>query len=405
MSHQLRAQISVAFGLVTLAGIGCVDRQPGISGTQSIGVELVSPANPGSVDPANRIPDGTRAVTVNLTAYDAAFAVDPTFDRDVQVYVQFLGTLTPALGAAPPLATIRMTAGKAMARTVMLPPVFGRTTLWVDDGADANPTYATGTSPALWYRDPTIADLQTPPSETAVDALTSSPLANKQVTVNGSRYGANGRLVVTSVFSQGYTVSDVRCADANGTPPCVAAAYDHMLVFSFSAPRDQTGTAIKEGQVIDGFSGGVSEFNGLTEIGFPATFATSDAVTPDRRPAAVTLDRLTWFGPLSTGTGIINFERNEAGAIEILDGRVCNLDRDYDTFKQWKLDPAGIGGDCSGNRNVLNVITAGVIGDLDPATLVGKALPRVVGMVRPVQIGNFNVWIIFPRSRADLTLQ
>jgi len=388
--------------LLLLALAGCVEHKPGVTGTQSIGVELVSPASPG--DKLHRLADGARTITVNLTAYDAAFAVDTTFDRDVQVYAQFLGTLTPELGSTPALATFHMTAGRAMAQTLMLPPVLGPTTLWVDDGADADPTYATGASPTLWYRDPTIADLQTPPRETALDALTASPLQNKQVTVDSSRYGANGRLVVTSVFSQGYTVSDVQCIDAAGTPPCTAKAYDHVEVFSFSAPFDGNGNAIQEGQVIDGFAGGVSEFNGLTEIGFPVTFATSTATTPDRRPAAVKLDPATWFGPLSASDGIINFERNEAGAIEIDGGKVCNLDSDYVTFKQWKLDPTGTGGDCSGNRNVLNVITTGVISDLDPATLVGKTLPRVVGILRPVEIGTFNVWIIFPRSHADLTL-
>jgi hypothetical protein len=38
-------------------------------------------------------------------------------------------------------------------------------------------------------------------------------------------------------------------------------------------------------------------------------------------------------------------------------------------------------------------------------TLVGKTLPRVVGTLRPVNIGTFNVWIVYPRSAADLTLQ
>jgi hypothetical protein len=28
-----------------------------------------------------------------------------------------------------------------------------------------------------------------------------------------------------------------------------------------------------------------------------------------------------------------------------------------------------------------------------------------VGTLRPVNIGSFNVWIVYPRSAADLTLQ
>ena len=54
-----------------------------------------------------------------------------------------------------------------------------------------------------------------------------------------------------------------------------------------------------------------------------------------------------------------------------------------------------------GNRNVINVISTGVVAT-DPATLVDKTLPRVVGVLRPVNIGTFNVWIIYPRSAADV---
>ena len=403
-----------------LALTGCVDRPPGVTGAQSIRVELVTPSDPGAID--RRLPDMVRAITLNLTAYDAASAVDTTFDRDVQVYAQFLGTVTPTPTlsdpsghVATPLARFHLTAGRAMNQTVTLPTVLGPTTLWIEDGPKAGtggkpdpsylPTYATGTSPVLWFRDPFIVDIQKPVDENRIDALVSSPLQNKQITVDSSRNGAVGRLVVTSVFAQGYTVSDVACTDRAGTPPCTADAYDHVEVFSFSAPRDQTGRLLQQGQVIDGFSGGISDFNGLTEIGFPATVATNPDVNPARLPAPVKVDPANWFKPIGNANGVINFERNEAGAIEVDGGKVCDLDDDYATFKQWKVDPLGVGGDCSRNNNVLNVITAGVIADLDPATLVGKTLPRVVGILRPVELGSFNVWIIFPRSSADLTLQ
>jgi hypothetical protein len=398
--------------------VGCVDHQAGVTGTQSIKVELVTPAAPGDLQ--HRLPDSLRAITVNLTAYDAASAVDPTFERDVEVYAQYLGTVTPTptldgitQRIPVPLARVHLAAGRAMNQTVMLPVVYGPTTLWIEDGPKPkqgslqeidpgyHPTYVTGTSPILWFRDPFIADIQTPVSETALNALVDSPLENKQITVNSSRYGDVGRLVVTSVFSQGYTVSDVKCKDPSGAPPCVAAAYDHLEVFSFSAPADQRGKLLKQGQLIDGFSGGISEFNGLTEIGFPATTATSDAVTPDHQPAPVKLNNNTWFNPLGDPQGVINFERNEAAPIEIDNALVCPLDDAYDKYKEWKIDPGGM---CASRGNVIDVVTAGVIGDLDPATLVGKTLPRVVGVLRPAGSAG-NIWIIYPRSSADLTLQ
>lgn len=400
----------IYFAALYLLVGACTEMKDPVEGTQSLRVDLVTPTSGGSK--AQRLPDNQRTITVNVTALDAQGEVDTTFSRTVQVYAQFLGTLTPKLTEAP-LGTFTLLSGKATNQTVTLPAAFGPTTLWVDDGKSSDPTYATGTSPILWYRDPFIADLQTPKSETALDALSAIPLEDKQISVTTSRYGARGRLVVTSTFSQGYTVSDVQCADENGTPPCVAQAYDHALIFSFSAPRGEDGAPILQGQIIEGFAGGLAEFNGLTEIGFPQTFGNGGVeVNKLREPAAAIVDAETtvtpetWFDSLtSPGGGLINFERNEAAPIKLLNAKVCNLDDDYTTFKQWKLDPAGVGGNCKGNRKVLNVITAGTVSDVDPATLVGRTLPSVIGVLRPVNIGTFNVWIIFPRSAADLVLQ
>ncbi len=281
-------------------------------------------------------------------------------------------------------------------RSMKIPAVFGPTTIWLDDDRADGATYAAGISPTLWYRDPFIADIQTPPDETALDALSSSPLEGKHIAVDGSRYGADGRLVVTSVFAQGYTVADVQCGPG-GAPPCTSMPYDYVEVFSFSAPLDQHARLISEGQVIAGFAGGVSEFNGLTEIGFPQTFVVR---RPGGRQGARAGDREAghdaWFS-----TNKIFFERNEAGAIEIDNGVVCQLDADYTTYKQWKIDPSGVGDAAAcGGRNLINVITTGVV-DVDPGTLVGKTVPRIVGILRPVNIGSFNVWIIYPRSMAD----
>jgi len=374
--------------VLALALAACVDHQAPITGTQSLEIDLTSPANPGDIN--NRLPDTARSVSFTITAKGPDGQIDTTYNKQLQVYAHYLGTLSPYLGGTP-LATVPMSGGKGTL-TTMLPPVFGPTTVWFDDGTDADATYATGVSPTLWFRDPFVADIQTPSSETAVDALDAAPLDNKNVDVRASRYGAQGRLVITSVYTQGYTLADVKCADTNGTPPCVAADYDYMDVFSYSAPLDQDKRFLNEGQVIDGFAGGVTEFDGLTEIGFPQTFVVGQpVVNKAMEPAPVKFDG-TWF------TSPILFEHAEAAPIEIDNAKVCNIDSDYITYKQWKLDPAGVGGDCTGN--FINVVTAGTL-DLDPTTLQGKTLPKVVGVLRPI----FKHWIIFPRSMSDLTLQ
>lgn len=368
-----------------LALAGCVDTLPPLDETTSLAVTVVAPTNLGS--PEMRLDSADRDVTFSVQAFDAQRQLDTGFTGPVEVYVQFLGSLSPQLGAPIPFASVMLTAGQSGETTVTLPAVFGETRLWVEDGGPGA-TYATGTSPALWYRDPFVADISTPRDVNGLDALSASPLQNKQVTVTGSRYGANGRLVVTGTYAQGYSVSDVECADANGAPPCVAGDFDHVLVFSFSRPKDEMGRNIEAGQFIDGFAGSVSEFNGLTEMSFPQSFVTDTSIDVARIPEPATV-LPSWF------TNEIEFEKHESGLIQVLNGTVCALDADFTTFKQWKLD-AGRG--CG---SPVNVITAGVV-EFDPAAHVGSQLAKVVGVLRPVNIGSFNVFIMFPRNAADV---
>lgn len=381
MNHALHLAVVGA-----LAAGACVDQLPPITGTQALRVDVITPADPGSTD--TRLDDTARDAVIKVTAIDAHGEVDTTVSRDVDVYVQFLGTLTPNHEKGVPLTTIPLVAGVSANAAVSLPPVFGATEIWVEDTNGDGASFALGASVPLWFRDPTISDFQKPENEMALDALERSPLQNKQIAVSQSRYGATGRMVVTGVYAQGYTLSDVNCADANGTPPCVAGDYDHGFIFTFSRPKDQHGDALDVGKRITRFTGAVSEFNGLTEIGFPQTFAADEAAVPAQAPAPHLADQ-TWF------TNKIQFERNEAGLIEVDGATVCPLDADYTTYKQWKLD---LGAGCG---KAINVITAGVV-EFDPAAYVGMALPKVIGTLRPINIGTFNVWIMYPRFAADV---
>jgi hypothetical protein len=384
--------MKTAIALVLFAA--CTDTQAPITGTTSLEVTLTTPTNIGDVN--NRIDATIHDVVVNVQAKDANGNDDSTFNNQVGMYVYYLGTLTPYLDSAP-TASFKMTGGVATGQHLTLPAVFGPTQIWLDDHMDANATFATGVSPTLWYRDPFVADIQTPASEVGNAAFDDSPLEGKNVSVNTSKHGATGKLVVTSVFAQGYTLADVNCP--TGAAPCIADSYDYVEIFSYSAPTDQDANFISEGQTIQGFAGGISEFDGLTEIGFPQTFVAADSIVDKTLEPPVQVIDATWFG-----SNKINFERNEAGAIEVDNGVVCPLDSDYTTYKQWKVDPSGVGDAAAcGSENLINLITSGVV-DLDPGTLVGMKVPRIVGILRPVNIGSFNVWIIYPRGAADITV-
>jgi hypothetical protein len=372
-----------------LAAAACQETLDPITGTQSLRVELVSPADPGSSE--DRLDDGQREVTLTVSALDEDAAVDASFSGDVDIYVHFLGGLTPKLEDEP-LDSVHLEGGSSGEVTLSLPPVFGPTFLWMEHTRDDDATFATGTSPTLWYRDPFLVDVSRPEDEMALDALESSPLEEKQINVTGSRYGASGRMVVTGVYAQGYTLSDAECADADGTPPCVTGDYDHVFVFSFNRPRGEDGEAIAVGDVVERLTGAIGEFNGLTEVNFPQSFMSGEG-DPAMVPEPFVLQP-EWL------TDVINMEKVEEALVAVDGVEICPLDDDYDTYAQWKLK---LGGSCD-DGDVINVITRGQVNDFDPAAYVGMVMPRVVGTLRPVNIGNFNVWILYPRSIEDIEL-
>lgn len=375
---------------ICLAAAGCEETHDPITGTQSLRVELLSPADPGSNE--DRLDDGQRQVTLKVSALDENADIDESFSADVDIYVHFLGGLTPDLGTEP-LDSLHLENGTSGEVTLELPPVFGPTFLWIEHTRGDDPTFATGTSPTLWYRDPFLVDVSRPEDEMALDALESSPLEEKQINVSASQYGARGRMVVTGVYAQGYTLSDAECADADGTPPCVTGDYDHVFVFSFNRPRGEDGSAIAVGDVVERLTGAVGEFNGLTEVNFPQSFMAEGEGDPAMVPEPFVLQP-EWL------TDTIMMERVEEALVAVDGIEICPLDDDYDTYAQWKLK---LGGTCE-DGDVINVITRGQVNDFDPAAYVGMEMPRVVGTLRPVNIGSFNVWILYPRSMDDIEL-
>ena len=302
----------------------------------------------------------------------------------------------------PPLATVHMSGGASTGRRrSTLPPVFGPTTIWLDDGHGSRaPTYATGVvADAVVPRPVHRRHPDAGERDGARRARRRRRSTNKNIVDPASRYGANGRLVVTSVFAQGYTVADVQCADDQRHAAVhVAGLRLRRGVLVQRAARTRTAASSSRARSIDGFAGGSQRVRRPDRDRVPADVRRTsvDCTTVDvntaREPATAKFDP-TWF------TNKINFERNEAGAIEVDNANVCPLDADYTTFKQWKLDPAGVGGDCCDGKNVINVDHRRVVqARLDPPTLVGKTFPKVVGILRPINIGSFNVWIIYPRS-------
>jgi len=387
------SRILAASAVILVVG-GCVDELPPIEETASLRVQLLSPADVGTEE--EPLPDTVSTANVYVTAVDANGEDDLSFNGTIDVYVYYLGSLTPTLESGTSWTTLEVTDGRSGNIDIDLPRLFGQAYLWFEHEEGDAPTYATGTSPRFWFRYPYLEDVSRPVDEEALDAMESSPLEHKQMDVRGSRYGDAGRLVVTGIYSQGYTVSDVECQDASGTPPCVTGDYDHLYVYSYSRPEDHDGRLLHVGSVLYRITGAIAEFNGLTEVSFPDGYASDTAIHAEMVPDPIVIQP----GWLSSR---IEMERAESALVAIDDATLCPLDDDWDTYSQWKLD---VGNGCGSNS--INIITKGQVPDFDALNYVpaheGETIPRVVGTLRPINIGSFNVWLVYPRSIDDLTL-
>jgi hypothetical protein len=373
--------------LACLGGLGgCVDDGGNrFDGPTSLAVTITSPEELGSEEA--RLPDGQRAVSIHVEAIDA-LGQPAAVNGSARVYLQFLGTLSPDPLGTSSLGTVQLVDGQGDA-TFTLEVAYGRTQVWVEEPD----SLITGVSQDVWFRDPWLEDANRPENEMSLSALSRGPLEGKQVVIRDSHFGASGALVVTGVYAQGYTVSDVNRQSGETVP------YGHALIFTFGRPRALDGTEIAVGSVVAEVSGGVKDFNGLTEFNFPTTDLVARTPAPELLPAPAPIDAQWLTLPLGP-TGMINLERLESALVEVDDARLCAFDSDFDTYGQWKLD---VGNGCS--SGVMNVITKGQVSDFDPTTLaVGSVLPRVIGTLKAVNIGNFNVWIIQPRTLADLTV-
>lgn len=115
-----------------------------------------------------------------------------------------------------------------------------------NDNLESTPTFASGASPIIWFRNPTIRNLNFTPY------LSKSPLQGKNVFV------VKGDLVVTNVINGGYYLTDLNDHEAG-------KFYNSMFLFTFSNPLD-----VFIGDTICNFSGAVFEFTGTTQIQFPS---------------------------------------------------------------------------------------------------------------------------------------
>ncbi|NOZ86156.1 MAG: hypothetical protein GXP49_07800 [Deltaproteobacteria bacterium] len=161
---------------------------------------------------------------------------------------------------------------------------FGPTRIWVEDTLGTSGSYVTGVSEGIIFSPATIQSVQEcdrdndPVCNGKSPNFFPSPLRDKFVKMYRSR--KCGDLVVTNVTSEGFFVTDTSQGECPGAGN-QEHAFGHIYVYNHSRPE-----GLQRGDRLWSLAGNVSEFFGLTELGFP---------TWEKKPCNERVEGDTWY--------------------------------------------------------------------------------------------------------------
>jgi len=406
---------NTALALLLIAA-GCSQQQasPTASLLTTLEVQLIDPPPSGLGSPT--APVNVKKATFNLIARDEQGNVINK-DVAVDVFISFGGVKTGANSACGadesgnmPIEKVTLKAGMLMNHSVDLPLAFGSTSIWIDEPTSG----ATGASPTIYFRNAFIAEAQTPPDITAANATFCSPFNGKFLIFDHPT--GSGQLVVTSVFSNAFAVTDTGVAPGQ---------FNSMYLFAFGKPPPE----IVEGRIITDFSGNYSKFVGFTELNFPL-FNVADSTVP----------LATVPPPVQLAPGDITNVAKMLGAsasVVTYTGTICdpqsaaNL-QSWQKYNQFVLDNNGM---CDAFSNIAIELPSKVMGTFDPLKAVNQQA-TITGMLRnnsgqnpyldangnaiscsdtvPCMKGScitgtcyknaFNFWTIDPRRQEDVVV-
>ena len=258
---------------------------------------------------------------------------------------------------------------------------FGPTRIWfTDDQGDGEarlPTFVSGTSDALWYELPTVAQVQ------AYDDHEKGPLLGEYTSVRC----ADRRVMVLAVGEDGMWVTDLD--DPRGD-------YNSLYVYTYNKPEYSTpeGDIVDEelsfaeaGQRLASLGGGNQEYLATTQLAFPQyDFLEGDPLQvpdpillePDDVCSNEIMERLEGNLVRAEGVTIPDFDYGEGS--------------DFYEYGQWPL--AFETSDCT-----LYAETSVSVPEYAPSDHIGEHLDFIQGMLMEV----WGKWILLPRDAADIS--
>ena len=289
-------------------------------------------------------------------------------DATVDVFISYSGVRTGVEVACgeqsdSPIETLTVRGGRLENHEVTLPSAFGATSIWaVERGSNV-----VGASVPIFFPNPTIPNIQTPPDLNAINATFCTNFEKKFVRVDKAT--GSGELLIDSVFGNAVTVTDTGATD-----------FRSLYLFTFGRPS----SSLVPGRHVNFFNGNISKFVGFTEVNFPVIDADLDCdPEPAKLPAPIKLSQ----GDI---TNLKKLNATGSSTVEVT-GKVCpvmppNPNQDPNiqgTIDQWVKYNTFILGNfsCDSFTEFAVSMPSKVMGNFDAAASVGQSV-TIRGMLK-----------------------
>ncbi|GEM_PF-1834894 len=360
------------------------------NGLQSFEIKIIYPENLGSE--IELLPADTNKIVFQVKALGSKEQDPFMITKDISLYLNFGGRSSF-------LKTISITDGISSSETVEISDVYGKAHIMVVDDREDDATYATGSSNEIYFKNPSVDDLQKSDIESPPY---SSSMSGYRVNIRGQKNNI-GRMIITSVTNSGFYLTDLA---SKSDPPT------SLFVYNFSRPY-----GVYRYQMLCSLSGGVQEHLGDTQITFPDWVSYDDCKVIDSLLCKICVEELKeYFGKnvitpykLKTETTYnkMLMESLESSLVEIENATIMNMfesayDRDtYIEYGQYKVRLS----DTSASATFL-AISRDNVSDFDPAKYIGKQFSYIRGILTELNFGSGNsMWIVNVRDKYDICIE
>jgi len=352
-------------GFLLLAfAAGCIDQRssPTEGLVTTLELQLLAP-QAGSPEAPNTV----REATFNLLAKGDDGGPYPG-DATVDIYISYGGVRTGTevqCGAKSDAPIESLTVrGRLDNHEITLPVAYGTTALWaVERGS-----HVVGASQPIYFPNPTIPNIQTPPDEAAPNATFCTNFEKKFVRVDHAT--GSGELLVDSVFGNAITITDTGATD-----------YRSLYLFTFGRPSSR----LVPGRRVHFFTGNISKFIGFTEVNFPCIEADLESEPdPSKLPPPIPLT------VAERSSGSPKLLKAVSSVVEVT-GKICPIptsnpnndelvQREIDSWV--KFNTFNIGTLVCDSFNTYSVqLPAKKVGTFDPTVMAGQDV-TVRGMLK-----------------------